>query len=670
MSTKAVTIDISAIRLSLMSALKPLGGPADTYETALEKKASQGATIIRIDTTLSSSDHDSPDVTTPTVQCDSTHSSQSVPSLGCSIFPETSPRLPPLIVTPSIEVAFVTLKTGVRRTTKSLTDLSESRKMRNESENEQISPLSLTSPKTGSFIWKNSSSSSMAKLASSDNLREDFGDKASIMSKQSNFQNAMLKGTQAIGTTVQKILSANTQNTQIMEEQRLWLKGYDINPFFACIKDKDMEKTFLSRRRQCWVSNLGDFRLVRSQSLGRLTPTYTLGLSDPFALSATLMNYFMIGASALMIVHDREVACRLSFLMELALSKTAGQDTCEIQKLGIKDITTKWRNRNHRRSQKWIRKSTTVGKVVIATGFFGASAVETGKIQPVEVGEGQETSDCMDMECRKINDGLTSGSVEKEGVESNYGSVKIIPATSAKRSDCRFLVCNYLSNASVIIWDILLAPWPDLPTAPAYFTWRHEQVRDCIRANLLFLGITDILGTFIDPLNEALIVSSPSLCGDLGRPIRNIRLGSASFIMFLYISTWLPIIARRSLAMQITLVAAGSVRGLIALNVDLFSERDRDHQIHIALAIVVFRVNPEDRTRDMLSVSSVVGTFLLVCSNASLTMVVLGQILYGKAALSEVSSMLLATVLVLITLNRLRETGRQRVFALREALGY
>ncbi|KAI8847150.1 hypothetical protein BC829DRAFT_249659 [Chytridium lagenaria] len=118
--------------------------------------------------------------------------------------------------------------------------------------------------------------------------------------------------------------------------------------------------------------------------------------------------------------------------------------------------------------------------------------------------------------------------------------------------------------------------------------------------------------------------------------------------------------------MQVVLITAGTFRAVL----------------HIALAIIIYKANPEDDTRNMISISSIVGTFLIVCGNANLTMgmlyilisftttgMVLGMLLYGKSVLSNIVALYFAAVLTLITLNRLRELGRQRLFALREALG-
>ncbi|KAJ3219710.1 hypothetical protein HDU67_010072 [Dinochytrium kinnereticum] len=84
----------------------------------------------------------------------------------------------------------------------------------------------------------------------------------------------------------------------------------------------------------------------------------------------------------------------------------------------------------------------------------------------------------------------------------------------------------------------LIAPWPDPLTAPRYALWKHKQARRSIRGNLIVLAVSDILGTFLDPLR--------------------------------------------------------------------------------AISIIIYRSDNVDETRNMLAVSSIVGTLLLVCGNADL----------------------------------------------------
>ncbi|KAI8847152.1 hypothetical protein BC829DRAFT_249621 [Chytridium lagenaria] len=284
-----------------------------------------------------------------------------------------------------------------------------------------------------------------------------------------------------------------------------------------------------------------------------LMVTGTLGLSNPFAMSAIILNHLMVGISAIITIREREFAYRLAFLMELALSRNTKEDISTIQNLSIQEIVTKWKHTANIHLSADVLRMPPYCQTLLSIGFHFTYA-----------------------DSRKVRDVCGEADTEKEdeGFETSKSLLTDQPPTHEGTHEGPPEVPSMLKIAKLKAWkkvgEPLLVPWPDLATAPAYFAWRHDHVRDSIRGNLLILGITDFLGTFLDPLSycrlsEGLIVASTSLCGGLGPTIRALRLSSALFAIIMHILTWLPAMSKGPLIMQTALVMAGFVRGLVVI---------------------------------------------------------------------------------------------------------
>ncbi|KAI8847153.1 hypothetical protein BC829DRAFT_249645 [Chytridium lagenaria] len=154
-----------------------------------------------------------------------------------------------------------TLRADFRKSSKSLSDLSTFDAMKAydveecEKDLDLVAPLAMRFQTVEAVTTRGRKSRGSVLNNMSSDVLEDVAEKEGSLYKQSKLQNAVRRGTQAIGTTVQKILAVtgNSQITQVMEEQRLWLQGYEINPVLILFKDKEMEKSFLESYRKLTI---------------------------------------------------------------------------------------------------------------------------------------------------------------------------------------------------------------------------------------------------------------------------------------------------------------------------------------------------------------------------------------------------------------------------------
>ncbi|KAI8845584.1 hypothetical protein BC829DRAFT_399394 [Chytridium lagenaria] len=216
----------------------------------------------------------------------------------------------------------------------------------------------------------------------------------------------------------------------------------------------------------------------------------------------------------------------------------------------------------------------------------------------------------------------------------------------------------------VLVW------WENELLQSNYLVWRQATFLFHLRTNFCILAFFDLYSSFINPLGfcklRELYVVSPSLCGEKGHLLRNLRLALSPALMVAFALSFVKAISNSSKASQLLLVVTFSLRGLVS-------------HFRRAMYGLIMKWDRLDET-NYLILSTLIAQYFVSCGSSLLLMemyflqcliLIIGSVvmlLATRVALILLILLLTIATLMAATYNIQMEKNEHRFFALWEVL--